>query len=1083
VNSRLRALAAAALLSLAAVASGAGSAQETKPAPDERARSEAAAPADYSTEPYVLEDATTKIVFENDGTATRESLARIRIQSDAALKQLGVLAFHYQSSFESIDSLSVRVRKPDGTVIETPSENVQDMPAEVTRQAPFYSDLREKHISVKALGVGDVLESRAVWRQNHPLVPGQFWFAYSFVDDAIVLHEQLAISGPRDRAVLWKSRTLQPVTAEAGGRKTWTWTTSHLKQKTDEEKKADAPAEQYLAIRGKRHVQDVMLSTFKSWEELGAWYREISKDRIAVSPEIRAKAAELTKGAADEDAKIRALYRFVGTQVRYIGVAFGIGRYQPHRAAEVLANQYGDCKDKHTLLASLLSAIGVTAYPALISPTHDLEPDVPSPSQFEHLVTAIPRGDRILWLDTTPEVAAFGYLIPSLRGKSALVVGDKAAARFEKTDADPPIRGSVTFRIDALLDDQGVLDGKIERTVRGDDQEAVIRAAFRSVPQNQWKDLVQLISQQTGFAGDVSDAVASDPANLDVPMRWTYRYKRKDYPDWSNRRLSEPLPPITMPASDEKAKSPIWLGAPADWLLQSVVALPKGSSPQVPPRVDLSEKFAEYHSSRSVEGGSLTTEKRVILKSREIDPEDGEAYGKFVKAIQEDQNRWIELAAPVRVTSDNYVQAIWLLPGSQNAQAESAFADARAAYERMDLPGIVSALRRAVSMDPSYTRARLALAEFLRLDRKSQQALTEFRAALDHAPREPLTYKILAFNLERSGKHAEAIETWKRLIELAPQDPDAASGLARTLAGARRYKEAVGALQSAVDRDGNRADLQLQLLAAAARAGDATVASAARKRAMELDPSPNDLNTTAYDLADAGIQLSAALELSERAVHELETSTAKTTLEDLSMSTVLQPALLAAFWDTQGWVLYKLGRLDRAEKYLAAAWAVSQRPTIGDHLGQLAEKRNRPADALRMYRLALAAQPSGATDEKTAARLKRLETGQKTSGRYFNAREEMTRIRSYRVEGLSTDDATAEVFLLIGPRGQPLAVKLLRGAPEPRGAAKALKDLRFAELFPSDGPARQVRRGLLACASGAGCTLTLYMPDQVRSVD
>jgi len=38
-----------------------------------------------------------------------------------------------------------------------------------------------------------------------------------------------------------------------------------------------------------------------------------------------------------------------------------MARYQPHAATEVLHNQYGDCKDKHTLLAALLGAEGMHA--------------------------------------------------------------------------------------------------------------------------------------------------------------------------------------------------------------------------------------------------------------------------------------------------------------------------------------------------------------------------------------------------------------------------------------------------------------------------------------------------------------------------------------------------------------------------------------------------------------------------------------------------------------------------------------------------------------------------------------------------
>ena len=79
-------------------------------------------------------------------------------------------------------------------------------------------------------------------------------------------------------------------------------------------------------------------------------------------PEIRAKAAELTKGKSYDLDKIQALYDYVATNFRYISLSFGVGRYQPHSAADVLHNQYGDCKDKHTLLASLL----VAASPATI---------------------------------------------------------------------------------------------------------------------------------------------------------------------------------------------------------------------------------------------------------------------------------------------------------------------------------------------------------------------------------------------------------------------------------------------------------------------------------------------------------------------------------------------------------------------------------------------------------------------------------------------------------------------------------------------------------------------------------------------
>ena len=104
---------------------------------------------DYSKEAFVSEEDVTKISFENDGTGTREWLLRIRIESDAGVQRYSVLTFPYQEATDKLDIDYVRVRKPDGTVIVTPADNVQDMPSDITRQAPFYSDLHERHVAVK----------------------------------------------------------------------------------------------------------------------------------------------------------------------------------------------------------------------------------------------------------------------------------------------------------------------------------------------------------------------------------------------------------------------------------------------------------------------------------------------------------------------------------------------------------------------------------------------------------------------------------------------------------------------------------------------------------------------------------------------------------------------------------------------------------------------------------------------------------------------------------------------------------------------------------------------------------------------
>jgi hypothetical protein len=280
-------------------------------------------------------------------------------------------------------------------------------------------------------------------------------------------------------------------------------------------------------------------------------------------------------------------------------------------------------------LASLLDVAGIKAYPALINSTHQLDPDLPSPSQFDHVITAVPHGNGFVWLDTTAEVAPYGYLRSPLWGKQALVIPPGKAAAFVTTPAEPTTKAVETFNIEAKLKEDGVLEGKIERSLSGDDTEVLLRTAFRRVPMPRWKDLVQQVSYSSGFSGDVSDISVSAPEKTDEPFRLSYSYTRKDFPQWSERRVAVALPPMLAPAPDEKPTNPIWLGLVGEVRYESRMEIPKGYSPQLPAEVDLTESFADYHATYSVSDGTLQVERNLTLKRTEVPAQTGRLLNAF----------------------------------------------------------------------------------------------------------------------------------------------------------------------------------------------------------------------------------------------------------------------------------------------------------------------------------------------------------------------------------------------------------------------------------------------------------------------
>src|SRR6266478_5291865 len=205
---------------------------------------------DYSKEAFIFEQSSDKFKFQNDGTSTRELIMQARVQSDAGVQQLGVLKFSYQSSSESFAVDYVRVRKPDGSLVVSPPDNFQDMPADITRAAPFYSDIQEKHVAVKGLGPGDILEYQVHWHRHKPLDPGQFWLEYEFAHDGIVLAEEVQVSVPRDRALKMKSLVLKPTIRDEGQYRVYSWNNANLEHKDENTQKQEQEERIQQTARG-----------------------------------------------------------------------------------------------------------------------------------------------------------------------------------------------------------------------------------------------------------------------------------------------------------------------------------------------------------------------------------------------------------------------------------------------------------------------------------------------------------------------------------------------------------------------------------------------------------------------------------------------------------------------------------------------------------------------------------------------------------------------------------------------------------------------------------------------------------------
>jgi len=618
--------------------------------------SSASKPPDVSKEALVWDKLITSIRMNADGTGTRETTARVSILADSGVKAMAVLTFTYTVSNQQVEIGFVRVIKPDGRVVVTPDYNVQDMPADVTREAPMYSDIHQKHVAVKGLGVGDTLEYQTTLRTVKPEVSGQFWLEYSFQKDLIALDEQLDLDLPADKAVTVASADLQPTVTSAGGRKLYHWASSNLARPDP-----DAPPKSV-----KHWKPSVQITTFTSWEQVGAWYDSLQRDSLIVTPTIQAKADALTKGLTSNEDKLRAIFNDVALHIHYVGLDFGIGRYQPHPADDVLSNEYGDCKDKHTLLAALLKATGIEAWPVLISAaSYELDPATPSPAQFNHVITLVPINGKLLWMDSTEEVAPVGLLMGILRDKQALAIPDGRPAYLEKTPEDSPSPRSIRIQVDGKLSDKGLFTGHIAQITDGDIG-MLFRTGFRKVPQSQWKELTERVAHSEGYGGEVSNPQVSDVEQIGQPFELSFDYTRERYDQWddhvTSHWISPPLPAIggeLAPGVKEKkpADDPE-LGSTGETVYHATVEIPTGWSMVPPKDFDLREDWLEYHAKYSFKNGSFTADRSLLLKKTTIPLEQWDKYLAFRRGMFEDWNRQTLISPAAQAIAQNWQNKI-----------------------------------------------------------------------------------------------------------------------------------------------------------------------------------------------------------------------------------------------------------------------------------------------------------------------------------------------------------------------------------------------------------------------------------------
>ncbi|MCE9581331.1 MAG: tetratricopeptide repeat protein [Planctomycetes bacterium] len=550
----------------------------------------------------------------------------IMILSKEGGEQLGQLNLG-RGAWENFRLRELRVFTPDGRILE--ADDAQDRGG----------------IRMPELEKGAILEYR-VSRCRGPIGVDQPVFAID--DPGPFRHFNEPVLWTRYAVIVPKGAPCRLVTTggaaatvtESDSTTTWAWESRDL---TEIEAEASVPPpEEFLPSVRFMSGKPTMDQTIEAFRSQGMG--------LALTRDVVAKAEELTKGCADREAKVRALYKFVVSEIKA-----GNNRIPSH----TLAEKEGQADD---LFMSLLRAadipFGVAFVRAPKPMWREYDPEIGLPPyQTPMFLVHLDKRDIWLWpVRWNP----WGGLPNNLYGGDAIVVEGRSVY-FRDVPSLPLAERVVSVRLHAKVDDQAVADVSgalifsegVAGIVRNQLEQVVDPAQLKTIVQQRANMFFRGV---TVTATKVSDFDLDDP-ELAISFEGTctqFAQRKKD----SDRITFKPVsPPLNLSAqlvreSERKLPMRTYWAQQVTSCLTMTVELPEFADIRIPENVALATEFGNYHLTCVLDGHTLKIERRAEFNQMDIAPERWSAFADFCKGIDDAEKRSVVLRVKGKATGE-----------------------------------------------------------------------------------------------------------------------------------------------------------------------------------------------------------------------------------------------------------------------------------------------------------------------------------------------------------------------------------------------------------------------------------------------
>ncbi|MDY7226704.1 DUF3857 domain-containing protein [Hyalangium rubrum] len=596
-----------------------------------------AAPLMKEGEAYPTEDAvylveSTYVRVQKSGLQSRLHQMAVKVLNMRGVETFRTWPVAYSPDRQEVKILRARVTKPDGSVVESYGETERNMNEPWTG---MYYDARYKMLNFPALAPGDVLELQ--YRLEDTAQENLLSDYYGDVEHMQGMypkvHYQFLVDMPKERPLFSNSSKLPGLAATKeeleGGRTLYRWTGKGVPKVVPEP-----------GMPGwTDNVTPLHVSTYKTWDQVGRYWWGLVRDQLKPNDEVKQTVEQVLKGVdrKDERAVVNAIYNFVVTNTRYVALEFGIHGYKPYRVDRVLARRFGDCKDKASLIHTMLTLAGVESRMVLLRmrTLGGIGEEPASLAAFNHAIVYVPKFQ--LYLDGTAEFHGSRELPSADRVANVLIVATDGSSTFLTTPEAKAEDNATLLTMDVTLKPDGSAVVAGASTVTGQTAPEY-RRAYRAVATR--KSTFERAWAQSFPGLTVNEVKLNDTTRLDEDVAVDFNMSIPRYAEVLNGGALRFLPFGTgrtyqqVYAALAERRYDLQMQGP--WMNRFTLryTLPAGYTvAELPQTLDEQTPWGKVRLTYREEGGKLIADGELVLSKARIKVDDYHPFREFLGRV------------------------------------------------------------------------------------------------------------------------------------------------------------------------------------------------------------------------------------------------------------------------------------------------------------------------------------------------------------------------------------------------------------------------------------------------------------------